>query len=103
MCQARTWVAVEGSCRETGKPCRVFFGRLFDAWAVWDNEPNRIASLSALCIACYLRKILSPKYLITNNLKIMAFLIINGNPNTSILSQELAQKLEARIHHVEPG
>lgn len=48
-------------------------------------------------------KIVPAKNFVTNDMQILCFIIINGNPNAPIIRQKLPQKLQPRIHQGKPS
>jgi len=47
-------------------------------------------------------KIPPPKHLIHQHLEVMPLVVVDGDPDRSILAQQLTQQLQARQHHPEP-
>ena len=48
-------------------------------------------------------KIPAPKYLIHCYTQVRFFIIINRNPDTAILGQQVAQQFQARVDQAQPG
>ena len=48
-------------------------------------------------------EVLPAEDLVADDAQIGAFAIVDGDPDAAVLRQELAQELQAGIHHVEPG
>ncbi len=47
-------------------------------------------------------KTLAPKHFIHQHLEIVGLVIVNGDPDTAIFSQQLPQQDQTRIHHRQP-
>ena len=48
-------------------------------------------------------EVLPAEDLVADDAQIGAFAIVDGDPDAAVLRQELAQELQAGIHHVQPG
>jgi hypothetical protein len=66
------------------------------------TEVNSSVRRSAFLPEHIRHKIPPPKHLIHQHLEVMPFVVVNRHPDAAVLTQQLAQQLQARQHHAEP-
>ena len=47
-------------------------------------------------------KIFSPEDFVADDFEVMSLLVVDGNKNRAVVGEEVAQKLQPRIHHGKP-
>jgi|GEM_PF-4479184 len=67
------------------------------------RQPFCIVLWRVLLLPYYVsHKVLSSEHLVTDDLEVVAFVVVDADPYTPVLAEEPAEQLQARVHEAEP-